>query len=116
MKKNNMKFIISENKFKNAIYTYLDFTLDSLKYEGDYYFPYKDTDKLIIKCVDEKNDGNLKVKVSSHIIDDIKSMFTITDAESMEYIWDWIEHKTNGTVLNMKRTPYTQELPLFVRR
>jgi hypothetical protein len=111
-----MKFIISENKFKNAIYTYLDFTLDSLEYEGNYYFPYKGTDKLIIKVVDERDDGKLKVKISSHIVDDIKSMFTLTDSESIEYIWYWIEHKTNKEVLNMTKTPYTQDLPSFIKR
>ena len=111
-----MKFLISESKFKNAIYTYLDFTLDSLEYEGNYFFPYKDTDELVIKCLDERDDGKLKVKISSYIIDDIKSMFTITDNESVEYIWDWIEHKTNGNVLNITKTPYKQDLPLFVKR
>lgn len=112
----NMKFIISENKIKNVVFKYLGAMLDESEYEGNYYFSYKDTNELVIKCVDEEDNDKIKVKISSHIVREVKEIFTIDYIESANFIKEWINEKTNKEIIEFVATPYKQELPFFVRK
>ena len=111
-----MKFIISESKFKSSVFHYLDFALDSIEFLGDYYFIEKGTDNVLIKTGDGYVKNSLKIKISSHIVHEVKTLFTISTEQSYKYVIDWVEEKTKKTVLSRDITPYKQELPPLLKR
>lgn len=111
-----MKFIISESQFGNAVFHYLNSALDSIEFLGNYYFTEKGTDKVLIKTDDGYVRGSLKIKISSHIVHEVKTLFTIPTEQSYKYVIDWVEEKTKKTVLSRDITPYKQELPFLLKR
>jgi hypothetical protein len=97
-----MKFIITESKLENAIFSYIDSLLDKIDFYGEIYYMYKGTKNGLIKY-SKGSDNNY---VSSYIIQDVSNMFSIGYVEAYSYILNWAKSRVDKDVKGLRTTPY----------
>jgi hypothetical protein len=95
----NMKFIITESKLENLVFSYLDSTLHKIDFYGEIYLMFKGTRKVVIKC-----DENY-AKIAGHIIDHICGMFSFDYNTGYLYILKWIKSRISDKIKKFDLTP-----------
>jgi hypothetical protein len=109
-----MKFVITESKFKNAVYKYLDnqdfIIKDNNKQFNNYiYFLNSENDDHSVISVYKKNAFGEErdwVFVHHNLIDEISGFFSMSYDNSVELITSWVGHKL-GFDLVLKGTNWT---------
>lgn len=95
-----MKFIISESKLENAIFSYIDSLLDKIDFYGEIYYVYKGTRNGVIKY-SKGNDSY----VSNHIIYDVSDMFSLDYITSYSHILNWSKSRIDEDIKGFRAKP-----------
>jgi hypothetical protein len=96
-----MKFLITESKLENAIFSYIDSLLDKIDFYGEIYYMYKGTKNGVIKY--SKGGDNY---VTVHIIQDVSNMFSIGYIQAYSYILEWSKSRIDEDIKGLRTTNY----------
>lgn len=95
-----MKFIITESKLENVIFSYIDSLLDKIDFYGEIYYVYRGTKDGVIKY--SKGGDNY---VTGHIIQDVSNIFSIGYIQAYSYILEWAKSRIDEDIKGFRTKP-----------